>query len=366
MKSIVIKNLSALLLVVVISAIFIVIIQNQYRAERSELLSLIEDIIKIEGFNLDNPSHRVMLEESLNYQYGSSSYVDSVLTKLEEYRVKRFTDPELMAGGVKKGITYNKLTNLFLPFLKFVVIFILSFILLYYGVRTAALFRFIRYKQGRSSELEYLTKLVLSKNQRDIKEVLKSICFILLKTVAYVLLFSPAYVAAYAVKTKVDTGSFLFILLLSVLTNGALISYIAKFFTMLLHESRKGYVENAIVKNINSNYSFNTEDGIKLKSLFMFSKNFQNHVLNQIYKNALFQYLPLLKIQAGFLITGLVIIEMALNLHGLLFYEMLKYVLYKEYDLVIFIIAGVFAVVKITETLIDIYYEKIKLKFENK
>ena len=54
-----------------------------------------------------------------------------------------------------------------------------------------------------------------------------------------------------------------------------------------------------------------------------------------------------------FLITGLIIIEMALNIHGYLNYKMLRQMLYKNYDVVIVIILSIFYTVKITEMLTD-------------
>jgi hypothetical protein len=81
--------------------------------------------------------------------------------------------------------------------------------------------------------------------------------------------------------------------------------------------------------------------------------------------NARYQYISTVKEQAAFLVTGLIIIEMALNIQGYFSYELLKQLLYKNYDIVIVIILGIFYVVKGTEILIDYFKNREMMKFEN-
>jgi hypothetical protein len=142
--------------------------------------------------------------------------------------------------------------------------------------------------------------------------------------------------------------------------------YSNKFYAFLTAESRKGYIDTAIVKNLHTSFDFNRPDGIPLKSIFKPVKDFKGHIFEHIFRNARFQYLSTIKEQASFLITGLVIIEMALNIHGYLNYEMLRQILYKNYDIVIFIILGIFYIVKLTEILTDLLTHREAMKYENR
>jgi len=142
-------------------------------------------------------------------------------------------------------------------------------------------------------------------------------------------------------------------ILLAVISNGLLITYTQKYFTYLVQESRKGYVQTAIVKSLKHDYRFNRENGIPLHALFRLKKRFPGHVFEQIYENVRFQYLQTLKEQASYLISGLIIIEMALNIQGHLCYELMQQILYKNLSLVLFILFGIFLIVKLTEIIID-------------
>ena len=185
------------------------------------------------------------------------------------------------------------------------------------------------------------------------------------KGLVYLVLFSPAYVIAYSFKGTFDTDSSLFMIVLGVVSNGLLITYANKFFTLLVHEGRKGYVETALVKNLGASFSFRRPDGIRLRSVFALHKRFPGHILNHIYINARHQYIPTMKEHASFLITGLIIIEMALNIQGHLSYELLQQVLYRHYDVAIVIIVGIFLVVKATEILVDAWYHIESRRFDN-
>ena len=92
---------------------------------------------------------------------------------------------------------------------------------------------------------------------------------------------------------------------------------------------------------------------------------YYSHIFQHIYLNARYQYILTLKEQASFLITGLIIIEMALNIHGHLCYELLQNILYKQYDMVLTILLGIFLVVKLTEIVVDMWMDREAQKFEN-
>jgi hypothetical protein len=141
--------------------------------------------------------------------------------------------------------------------------------------------------------------------------------------------------------------------------------YTNKFYSFLVTESRKGYVQTAVVKNLNNSYNPGKKTGISYLSIFAFHKHFSGNVFQHIFINARYQYLQTIKEQASFLISGLIIIEMALNIHGHFTYELLKQILYKNYDIVIVIILGIFYIVKLTEIFADWISNKETVKYEN-
>ena len=176
---------------------------------------------------------------------------------------------------------------------------------------------------------------------------------IILKALITLTLFAPAYVIAYSFKTRFDTDSLILMIILGVISNGLLITYMQKYYTFLVSESRKGYVQTAIVKNLDAGFIFDKESGISLSSIFRLNKKFPGHIFDQIYENVRFQYLNTLKEQASFLITGLIIIEMALNIQGHLCYELMQNILYKNLSVVLMILFGIFLIVKMTQIVID-------------
>ena len=56
---------------------------------------------------------------------------------------------------------------------------------------------------------------------------------------------------------------------------------------------------------------------------------------------------------------------MALNIHGHLCYEMLQNILYKQFDVVLTIILGIFWVVKATEMAVDYWMQVETRRYEN-
>jgi hypothetical protein len=124
-------------------------------------------------------------------------------------------------------------------------------------------------------------------------------------------------------------------------------------------------VQTAAVKGLNNDYSQKAPDGISYRDIFRLRKFFPGHVFQHIFLNARYQYLSTIKEQASFLITGLVIIEMALNIHGHLCYEMLQNILYRQFDVVLAIILGIFWVVKATEIAADYWQQMETRKYEN-
>ena len=181
----------------------------------------------------------------------------------------------------------------------------------------------------------------------------------------YLMLFSPAYVLAYSIKSDFNTNSDIFILLLGLFSNGLLVTYTNKFYIFLKTESRKGYVQTARVKNLDNDYTIKKGRPLSPASLLAFRKSFSGHVFEHIFMNARRQYISAIKEQATFLVSGLIIIEMALNIHGRFSYELLRQLLYKNYDSVIIIVAGIFYLIKLTEIFADYLLEKEERRIAN-
>ncbi|NOX88804.1 MAG: hypothetical protein GXO77_07245 [Calditrichaeota bacterium] len=271
---------------------------------------------------------------------------------------------EAQQAGLTKSQLRQKMANrrsvpaLFLMYVKFILIYLVVMALTYYGVQTLGTYLFLRYKQQNPPDAYrflFALRRLISEPEWQTAKRLGAIGFkILCKAMLYLLLFTPAYVIAYSIKTDFDTESVPFMILLGVISNGVLITYSNKFYHFLLNESRKGYVRTAIVKNLNNDYSIGRKRGIRWRSLLALKKKFPGHVLEHIFMNARFQYFATLKEQAAFIITGLLIIEMALNIHGHLSYELLQQLLYQNYDLAALIILGIFLIVKATELITDL------------
>lgn len=242
-------------------------------------------------------------------------------------------------------------------YFNFILIYLIVMAVTYYGVQTLGIYFFVRKKQGHPLPLvvllQALRRVVENSTWVNIRHLLRLGLQYFAAFLGYLILFSPAYVIAYSIKSDFNTESVLFMILLGVISNAVLITYANKFYHLLLNESRKGYVRTAIVKNLESNYRLGSTGALRWKQLLALRKNFDGHVLQHIFMNARYQYLATFKEQAAFLITGLIIIEMALNIHEHLSYELLQQLLYKNYDLVVLIVWGIFLLVKATEFFTD-------------
>ncbi len=334
----------------------------------------IEALLRLESLDITNPLHRALLRETLNVYYPDHpGRADSLLRAIDRYRAGRAKEIARKAG-LYQGLSGGKLWQLTGMYFKFILAYLVVMLLTYYGVQTLAVLRFVRMKQNRTSYLAELAACLAGiPRQKDLPQILRDLARsagLLAKAagkgIAYLVLFSPAYVIAYSFRTGFNTDTFFFLVLLGVISNGLLITYAQKFYTFLVAESRKGYVETAIVKGLNNNYLPGATEGISTLSILRWEKRFPGHVFQHIYLNARYQYLSTLKEQASFLITGLVIIEMALNIQGHLCYEMLQNILYKQFDVVFAIGLGIFWVVKATEIAADYWLEAETRKYENR
>jgi hypothetical protein len=372
MQKILRTHLYSLLFVGIVFSIIYFLFPQASEEEQYSNFQLIQKYTHLDFLDLNSLEDRILLRETLEiYDPDHVSSHDSLIAEIETYLTNRM----LLAAGsreVSPGINSAKFYNLLKMWLNFALIYALVLLITYYCVETFAVYRFIR-EQYRlpffKNIFDNTRKLINDKNFKH-----KSPYFVknliltgrtLLKGLIIIALFAPAYVIAYSFKTRFDTDSVLVMIILGVISNGLLITYMQKYYTFLVTESRKGYVKTAIVKNLNARMVFNQEKGISLSSIFRLNKKFPGHVFDQIYENVRHQYLNTLKEQASFLITGLIIIEMALNIQGHLCYELMQNILYKNLPVVLFILFGIFLLVKLTQVIIDIFGAKHQVRIGN-
>jgi hypothetical protein len=374
MKKKLIEHILSILFVSGVLLTFLVIIQKDKNDLQKRGQDEIESYLSLRFIDFDNPFHKALLKETLNIYYpDQKSSHDSLLTAIDQYRAEQFSD-DLQKANLHKGLSRGKFNQLLFMYLKFILIYAVVMLFTYYGVQTMAVYRFVRKKQKRTSYIYELFHSLKNKpafnRWRDrlyfYLHAAATVFKALIKGLLYFILFSPAYVIAYSLKTEFNTDTIFFMIALAVISNGLLITYTHKFYTFLTAESRKGYVQTAIVKNLNASFSHYEKGGISYTAMFQFKKNFKDHIFQHIFTNARYQYLSTIKEQASFLITGLIIIEMALNIQGHLSYELLQQILYKNFDIVIVIILGIFYAVKLTEILTDIIMNRESRKYDNK
>jgi hypothetical protein len=305
-----------------------------------------------------DPFHKALLKDVMNIYYPDQYDTNAVIVgSILASREQEFEN-KLQKSYLEEKLSPRKLLQLLGMYVKFLIVYIIVMFLTYYGVQTLAVLRYVKKKQ-HAQRTERAARATLA-------DRLQKIIGAVGKTAAYFVLFSPAYVIAYSIRTEFNTDTVVFMALLGVISNGLLVTYMNKFYAFLIAESRKGYVETAVVKNLNVSYDPHAAGGISYKDILRPAKRFTGHVFDHIFKNARRQYLSTIKEQASFLITGLIIIEMALNIHGHLSYELLRQLLYKNYDIVIVIVLGIFYTVKGTEIFVDWMMNREEKKYENK
>ncbi len=364
------EHLGSILLVALVFGVLILALQKQEANIRLARVAGIESYLTIPSLDFGDPLDRALFEEALTvFRPDSARSNEEILRAIDAYREALFTDPTLKTGVEERGLSWPVLRRLSEMYGVFVGIFGVVLLLTLYAAQTLATYRFIQVKQGRDSTLRMLLAVLGETAGRHTKpgRALRTLQLIVkagLKGIFSLVLFSPAYVIGYALKTRIETDNLVFLALLALLSNGLLITYTEKFYTLLASESRKGYVETALAKGLSGSWEWR-RSGLRPASVLRISKRFPSHVLGHIYLNASYQYLPTLKEQGSFLITGLIIIEMALNIQGHLGYDLLQRVLYKEYDVAIAITFGIFLMVKITEIVVDLIMWRKARKYEN-
>lgn len=359
MKTKLIEHISGMIFVTVLLLLLLSLVHTTTVKQESHAGSKAKPFIDLPMSNVNDRFQRALLKDVMNIFYPEQYEKNTTLVQ-EILTIKgdQFTQ-HLQKSYVKQKLSTASLLDIGEMFVKFLLVYIIVMFFTYYGVQTIASWRFVREKHAEHLNI-YSTDKVAS-DFWDFKKIGLSI----LKNIVYMILFSPAYVIAYSIRTEFNTDSVVFMVFLGVISNGLLMMYTNKFYAFLNTESRKGYIETARVKNLNEDYSI-SNNGISYRSLFNPIKRFKGHIFEHIFRNAHFQYLSTIKEQASFLITGLVIIEMALNIHGHLNYELLRQILYKNYELVIIIVIGIFYTVKCTEIFSDYLVYRESQKYENK
>ncbi len=369
------EHIGSIAFVILIFSLVILFLKDQESSERRARAELVAPYLNLPFVDFGNPRDKSLFRETLDlFRPSSRAANDSLMKAIESYRQAVFTDPGMKAGSGEHGLSWPVLQRLAGMYIQFIIVYAIVLGLTFYAAQTLAMVRFVRMKQGRGSYwTEFLERArewshPAADGTRRIGAMRVVVPFVkaLTKGVAYVVLFSPAYVIGYAFRASVEMDSVLFMILLGAVSNGLLINYANKFYTLLVAESRKGYVETALVKNLSGVYTWDSPNGVSTGSLVRIPRRFPGHVLEHIYLNARYQYFPTLKEQASFLITGLIIIEMALNIQGHLCYELLQNILYRRYDVALAIILGIFLLVKVTEILVDLRQHREELRYENR
>ena len=356
-------HLVSILCVFVVFMVLIYQVRSGGQTSRREEFERVAPFLNLPSLHLDNPLHKTLLRETLAvFQPGEPARNDSLTTLSQQYGAMDFAQLEaLLRSG--SGLTWAKFESLSKMFAVFILTYLIVMALTYYGVESLGTYRYIQDKRGQSALMVMLWHSLSI--AAPLRERLKTIGMLLFRTglsgLALMALFSPAYVLAYSFRSRFDTDTLFFMALLGTFSNGLLVTYAQKFFTFLTAEGRKGYVETAVVKNLHSDYQ-----AFPLKQVLRIRKRFTGHVFQHIYLNARYQYLLTLKEQASFLITGLIIIEMALNIHGHLCYELLQNILNEQYDVALAILFGLFLIVKATEISVDLWKDRETRRYENR
>jgi hypothetical protein len=355
------KLFDHLLSIVVVGGVFgflIVRIQADEAARRPPVNPAVEEALGLSFLDFGDPLDQALFRESLDaFAPDDSARHRALLQEILDARRRRFTEEMYKTGAEERGVTAAKMARLAEMYVQFMLIYLVVMIVTIYAAETLGVYRFVQWKQGKRAFLARLFDVVQDRNRSVLQKAVRVIALLtvaIAKGLVAMMLFSPAYVIAYSLKTRFDTDSVPFMIALGVVSNGLLASYAHKFFTFLVAESRKGYVETAMVKNLHHSYAIGSQDGIALRAIMRWRKAFPGHVFQHIYLNARHQFVPTFKEHASFVITGLVIIEMALNIQGHLNYEMLKNILTKQYDVVLVIVFAIYLLVKATEVVVDV------------
>ncbi|HTX98574.1 MAG TPA: hypothetical protein VMG09_01005 [Bacteroidota bacterium] len=365
MKSRTLEHLLSIVLVGLLFAALLTWYNEGREREVSAREEAVHPYLAMDSVDFSDAYHRVLFRETVEAFYPSRDGLgDSLLASIDAYRMERFTRAEYKSG-VSNVLTMDDLLRLSAMYAQFIVVFLCALVLTSMGGRALAIYRFVEAKQGAgTSGIRFLRRLLQLRAGSPLRALVVVVQGILLLA-AIAVLYSPAYVVAYALKGRLDLSSVVFLLLLAVLTNGALVNYAARYALLLAAASREGFVDTAVAKNLSTDWRWSATSGIPLRALLAPGRAAPGHVFHHIALQAEFQHRSSLKEHAAFLITGLIIIEMALNIQGHLGYDLLQNILYRRYDIVAAILFGMFLLVKVTALIIDVRSGREERRFAN-
>ena len=342
MKNKIIEHISGIIFVTLLLFGFLSFYNTSRAREQERQSSSIRQFIEVPISNINDPFQRALLKDVMNVFYPDQADKNNqIINELLSTKENEF-NKKLQKSHLEEHLSISKLQDLLWMLVKFLFTYIIVMLLTWYGVQTIAVWRFISKKQA----LERKLQLAFKKEKLSFGKKTGSIFNSIFKSIVYFILFSPAYVIAYSIRTEFNTDSLFFMIILGVISNGLLIMYSNKFYAFLISESRKGYLDTALVKNLNSSYLYNSTSGIPYSSIFKFRKTSRS-CISAYFPECPFSVSINYKGTGMFPYYGLIIIEMALNIHGYLNYEMLRQMLYKNYDVVIVIILSIFTLLRL-------------------
>lgn len=324
----------------------------------------------VDSIDVRDPMQFTLLRETMSVFYDREPGRVAALTRDVQDSLRRraaLIEQSALAG--KRGLNGDQLRRLGGQYLSFIAVYIVSMAITVVAARVGAILKYLGARRRRAffHRCSVTAQRLVSTDRswRTAGEMAALMAEGAVRSVATIVLFSPAYVVAYAIKPGFETDNLAFMVGLTVVTNGVLIGLANTFTMILLHERRKGYVETARVKGLSDIATSQASwlDSVHVM-LWPMSKG-KRDVFHQVYANARLQCIPAIKRHASFMITGLIIVEMALNVQGQLCYTLMQSVLFGDTTRAVAIVVGIYALVKATELIVDVWQERQLSRYRN-
>ncbi len=329
----------------------------------------VRELLGITQTDIGNELDMAVLEDAIKIFYPRKT-ATSILSALKKYKEKVLTSRETKSGNAESSLNAKLIKTILLQAAAFFAYFLFIAFALFYLSESFAILKFKSRNRGKYSVLEKTIELFDKEFERKIyhkkfpyAKTLKVSIYGVAKALAVLILFSPAYLIGYVFKFDYGNVTFLAYVFLVIFTNGLLATSVNKFYRLLETEKSKGYVKTAKIKGVDFDYK--NSANVTLLRIFSPRKYFGSHVLNQIYRNAHRQYLSAFKEIVRFQITGMIIVELSLNIQNGFFYGMLKSLMNKQYDVLLFVLMLIFFAVKFADVIADYFFAKENAKYEN-
>jgi hypothetical protein len=326
----------------------------------------IEALANAPGIDWSRPLHKEIFRDTYRFLNDvPEQSIDSMLARIEEARLVLLTDPSRKLGGERRRFSWAVVAEILPMYVMFVGVLAAVLLCTYLAARAMAIWKFVLHEQGRSSAIREYLSYVEAKGFWQSLNRLELPVKALVHGIGSIVLFAPAYVIAYSLRTSLDTENLLFLAVLAIVSNGVLVHSANRMYTLLVAERRKGYVQTALVKGVSGNFEWSRPGGLSRAVLFTPVRKGEGHVFKEIFRNAHLQFIPSLKEHVSFIVTGLVIIEMALNIKGHLCYILLQHILFRQYDIAIAIVFLIFVSVKAAELCLDVWHFRELRRYSN-